>query len=87
MARLYQIINCGPLEPKIKKTYSGADDRTLMVRIAQRVEYQLMKENQLFSPGQGNICRIQQQKNKTEKRKLFSVNCKNTLVRIDIIVT
>ena len=36
-----------------KKTYAGADDRTLMVRIAQRVEYQLMKENQLFSPWTG----------------------------------
>ena len=36
-----------------KKTYTGADDRTLMVRIAQRVEYQLMKENQLFSPWTG----------------------------------
>ena len=43
----------GPWDPKIEKTYTGADDRTLMVRIAQRVEYQLMKENQLFSPWTG----------------------------------
>ena len=41
------------LGPGIEKTYAGADDRTLMVRIAQRVEYQLMKENQLFSPWTG----------------------------------
>ena len=36
-----------------KKNPTGADDRTLMVRIAQRVEYQLMKENQLFFPWTG----------------------------------